>query len=178
MYIFIIEPIVYVVNVFSIDGKVLLSSRLWLFANRWESPLLNNIKGWIEKDLDNQNIQKMPLIQTFFWHSVSIVRCNVMKLESGSVAHFSSFPKSVLDGGPNGFENSYFILYNVMFSGRSTFNDSNCWIRRLVIIPISISNSSLFGLGWQHIGEGRFLGGGGIGDNDASRFGGRLGARG
>ena len=108
---------------------------------------------------------------------MSLVRFNAMKSKSGSVARFSSLLKSVLDGGQNGFENSYFILSTVMFSGRSTFNDNNAWIRELEIWPISISNSSVLGLRWPHIGEGRFFGGGKIGDNDGSIFGGRLGAR-
>ena len=154
---FVIGPIDNEVNVLSIYGRVLVSPRLWWFANRQKSPLLNNITSVLERHLYNQNIQRVPLIHTFFWSVIS-----------GSVAHSSSLPMSVLVGRQNGFENSYFIWSNVKFSGRSTFIDNNGWIRRLVICPITHSICSLFGFRWPHIGEGRFRSGGGIGDNDVS----------
>ena len=99
-----------------------------------ESPLLNKITSLLERHLYNQNIQRIPLIHTFFWSVIS-----------DSVAHSSSLSKSVLVDGQNGFENSYFILSNVKFSGRSTLIDNNGWIRGLVICPITVSISSLFG---------------------------------
>ena len=131
-----------------------------------KSPLLNNITRILERHLYNQNIQNIPLIHTFFWSVIS-----------GSVAISSSLPMSVLVGGQNGFENSYFIWSNVKFSCRSTFIDNNGWLRGLVICPITLSICSLFGFRWPHFGEGRFRSGGGIGDNDGSRFGDTLGAR-
>ena len=64
-----------------------------------ESPLLNKITRLLERHLYNQ---KDTFNKHFFW-----------SLISGSVAHSSSLPKSILVGGQNGFENSYFILSNV-----------------------------------------------------------------
>ena len=138
---------------------VLVSSRLCWFANRRESPLLNKITRLLERHLSNQNIQRIPLRHTYFWSVIS-----------GSVAHSSSLSKSVLFGGQNGFENSYFIWSNVKFSGRSTFIDNKGWIRGLVICPITVLICSLFGFRSPHFGEGRFRGGGGIGDNDGSKL--------
>ena len=128
---------------------------------------MEKITSILERHLYNQNIQRIPLIHTFFWIVIS-----------GLVVHSSSLPKSILVGEQNGFVNSYFILSNVKFSSRSTFIDNNCWIRGSVICRITLSICSLFGFRWPHIGEGRVRGGGGIGDNDGSKFGERLGARG
>ena len=164
---FVIGPIDNAVNVLSIDGRVLVLSCLWCFANRRESSLWNKITSILDKHLYNQNIQRIPFIHSFF-----------LIVISGSVAHSSSFPKSILVGEQNGFENSYFILSNVKFFSRSTFIDNNCWIRGSMICRITLSICSLFGFRWPHIGEDRFRGSGGIGDNDVSKFGDRLGARG